>query len=156
MFFRKTRLNSNDNTPVVTAPTYVARDTTFQGNLSSDGEIHVDGLVRGSLKARVCIIDTNGTVEGETEADQVIVRGRAIGPLRGLHVHLQEGAHVEGDITSETIAVDNGAHLQGAVWRSGETQNALPRHEPAALLNNPLWSRFDDDSLRPLKVVRPR
>lgn len=156
MFFRKTRLNSNDNAPVDTTPTYVARHTTFEGNLSSDGEIHVDGLVRGSLRARICIIDTNGTVEGETEADQVIVRGRAIGPLRGQHVHLQEGAHVEGDITSETIAVDNGAHLQGAVWRSGDAPSAPARREPAVLFNSPLWAKFDDDGLRPLKAVRPR
>ena len=163
MFFRKSKLTSNDNVPAPASPSYVGRNTVFDGTITSDGEVHIDGLVRGTVMAKICIIDSNGTVEGLVEAEEIEVRGRVVGPLRGHHVHLQEGAHVEGDIVSETIAVDNGAHLQGAVWQSSDPlgKTSAPdashsRRDPSNLLTNPLWNRIEDDGFRPLKAIRPR
>jgi cytoskeletal protein CcmA (bactofilin family) len=160
MFFRKRKHTSNDNTPAQVSPTYIGKNTTIDGAITTDGEIHVDGLVRGSISAQICVIDVNGVVEGEVSAEQIIVRGRVMGPLRGVHVHLQDGAHVEGDIQNETIAVDNGAHLHGSVWQSTDplgTTNATEQQErePTGFLSSPLWSSPDDDGFRPLKTVRP-
>ena len=160
MFFRKAKTTSNDNTPVVQAPTYVGRNTTIEGVISTDGELQINGTVRGSVRARLCFIDSDGTVEGEAEADEVIVRGRVAGPIRGNHVHLREGAQVEGDIISQTIAVDNGARLQGAVWQSASpldrAEPELPVHDGHRLLGGSLWSSLEDASYRPLKAIRPR
>ena len=135
MFFRKRKLTSNDNVPAPASPSYVGRNTVFDGTITSDGEVHIDGLVRGTVMAKICIIDSNGTVEGLVEAEEIEVRGRVVGPLRGHHVHLQEGAHVEGDIVSDA---------------------SHSRRDPSNLLTNPLWNRIEDDGFRPLKAIRPR
>ena len=160
MFFRKRKPISNDNTPAVSPPTYIGRNTTIEGLLSSEGEVHIDGMVRGSVRAMMCLVDTGGTVEGDVEAEEVVVRGRVVGPIRGNHVHLQEGAEVHGDIVSQTIAVDNGARLQGAVWQNqnpldDQVQGSQGANAHAAL-GGSLWSSIEDSSYRPLKAIRPR
>ena len=163
MFFRKQKAVGNDNEPRETAPTVIGRDTTFNGTIESDGEVHVDGTVRGSVSARVCHVGATGQIEGDVLADDVYVRGRVSGPIRGHHVHLQSGARVDGDIVNQTIMIDNGAQLNGAVWRSdnplGQEQTApgQPTLSTAAspLFASSLWNRENDD-FRPLQAIRPK
>lgn len=161
MFFRKQKSVGNDNRPVPAQPTFIGADTRFDGNIDTDGELHIEGEVRGSVRAGVCIIATSGIVEGEVIAGDVIVHGRVDGPLRATHVHLQPGATVEGDITSETIAIETGARLSGAVWQSARDQQprqraALGYGESSHLFSDSLWSSQEDDPMRPLKAVKPR
>ena len=160
MFFRKAKPTSNDNTPLMPPPTHIGRHTTVDGLLTTEGEVQIDGTVRGSVRARMCLVDTGGTVEGDVEADEVVVRGRVVGPIRGNHVHLQEGAEVQGDIVSQTIAVDSGARLQGAVWQSeSPLDGQVPDSHGAgaqAVLGGSLWSSIEDSGYRPLKAIRPR
>ena len=156
MFFRKRKSVGNDNVPGPQEPTIIGQDAVFDGTFTSDGDIHILGTMRGAVSARLCVVEVQGTVEGQISAEEVLVIGRVVGPLRGRHVHLQAGAIVEGDITSETIAIDHGAKLSGSVWHSGNDVPALS-HEPAhRLFTGSLWdAKEEDDSVRPLKAVRP-
>lgn len=160
MFFRKQKPAVNDNQQRVSEPTLIGEETTIEGTVSAEGKIHIEGRVRGQVKAELCVIGANGIVEGEVVAAEIIVRGHVAGPMRAHHVHLQSEATVEGDITCETIAIDNGARLSGAVWQ----KEAEAPHKPAAvayqpsgkLFSEPLWERPQDDDDRPLRAARPR
>lgn len=166
MFFRKQKPVGNDNRPVASLPTQIGADTVVEGNVSSDGEILVEGTLRGTLRARICVVAATGVIEGDVIADDIVVRGRVIGPLRGDHVHLQDGAWVEGDISSATIAIDTGARLSGAVWQAENSREpertapaaapALSYQEPPQLFGESLWGTRQDDDFRPLKTVKPR
>jgi cytoskeletal protein CcmA (bactofilin family) len=84
------------------------------------------------------------------------------GPLRARHVDLEARAEVEGDITCQTIAVESGARISGAVWQSGANGGAAEAGASTAaqgarhLFHDSLWASQADDGLRPLKVIRPR
>lgn len=158
MFFRKQKSAGNDNRAAPSEPTYIAVDCSLDGNIETAGELHIEGMVRGTVRAGTCIIAAGGTVEGEVIAKDVIVRGRVAGPLRATHVHLQSGAVVEGDISSDTIAIDTGARLSGAVWQANreEPLNTSSYGEAPALFSSSLWPERQDDAFRPLKAVRPR
>ena len=161
MFFKRPKQTSNDNSALSppAGPSTIARDTVLEGNISTNGEIRIDGSVRGSIRAQICIIEATGVVEGEVLADEIIVKGRIVGPLRAIHAHLHAGADVEGDIVSNTIAIETGARLQGSVWRNEDSSNNLPAAEPReqlSYLRNPLWAGPDGDSYRPIVAVRPR
>ena len=67
-------------------------------------------------------------------ADEVIIRGKVSGPIRGIHVELQAGAHVEGDVVNTTIAIENGAHIHGSVWHSEDPLTGERRLTTSALL----------------------
>ena len=164
MFFRKAKqVVDNDNLPQMDhVPTLIGRDTKIEGAIDAAGEVQVDGLFRGRLQAKSCVVGSHGTVEGEIFADEVIVRGRVTGPIRGYHVHLQDGAVVDGDIINQSIAVDSGARLNGSVWRDedplGTAHNvysAAAPPEPGPSISSPLWGNQDDDNYRPLKAIRP-
>lgn len=162
MFFRRKKPAGNDNLPVAVPPTVIGAGAMIDGAVASRGDIHVAGTVRGLITADLCVIEAAGSVEGEIEADEIIVAGRVAGPLRARHVHLQRGASVEGDITSETIEVDHGARMSGAVWQreagQAESEQARPATLPAPdgpRFSSSLWEQMRSDDDRPLKAVRP-
>ncbi len=135
MFF-KTPKNTSPKNPTSPEPSYVARDTSFEGNIICDGEIHIDGAVRGTVRAETCLIDSHGELHGELTAQNVFVRGRVFGPITGAHVTIQAGAHVEGNITHETISIENGAYVYGSMRQGGMHANEIqPRPVPVAALD---------------------
>ena len=125
MFFKRSK-PAPRQAPTPAEPSYIARDTTIEGNLVSDGEIHIDGSVQGSVRAHTCLIDVRGEVRGEISAEVVYVRGRVIGPISGVHVQIQAGAHVEGDVTNETISIENGAYVLGSIRHVAPIQQQSP------------------------------
>lgn len=108
-------------------PTTIASEVIIEGHLVTNGEIQIDGTINGDVRARVCIVDANGVIHGEVYAEEVLVRGRVIGPIRGIHVHILAGGHVEGDVINETLSVENGAYIDGKIRRSED-----PLSEPMA------------------------
>jgi cytoskeletal protein CcmA (bactofilin family) len=135
-------------------PSYIARDTTVHGDLISEGEIHVDGAVHGSVRAHTCLIDKRGEVRGEVSADIIYVRGRVIGPINGIHVQIEAGAHVEGDVTNETISIENGAFVLGSI------RHAQPAPGRAvdvfAKIEGPETKKLDliSENVRPFKAPK--
>ncbi len=118
--FRKKNKNSNSPARVPRGklgPSIITSDVVIDGNLVSNGELQIDGEVNGHVNARAAVVDINGIVHGEVVADDVIVRGRIIGPIRAIHVHILNGAHVQGDVLNETISVENGAFIDGKIHR---------------------------------------
>jgi cytoskeletal protein CcmA (bactofilin family) len=115
MIFKRSKAPVPKQPAINAEPSYIARDTTVHGDLMSEGEIHIDGAVHGSVRAHTCLIDRRGEVRGEVTADVIYVRGRVVGPIYGIHVQIEAGAHVEGDVTNETISIENGAFVLGSI-----------------------------------------
>jgi cytoskeletal protein CcmA (bactofilin family) len=166
MFFKRSKITSNDNAPVSQGRTQslVGPDMTIDGNVVCNGELRIEGTVRGTVDAGLCVVGEGGVVEGRIMADEVVVQGTVKGPINGLHVDLQAGAQVEGDVVNGSIAVQNGAQIHGAIWHSDDPLNsrgdgaADPTPRPAAAtgyLGSALWGS-QDDSYRPIKVIKPR
>jgi cytoskeletal protein CcmA (bactofilin family) len=137
MFFKKpakpVRQNAmaaaKPNTPVDISggePSYIGRDTAIDGHLSTDGEIHIDGSIRGGVRARICVIDLHGVVQGEVAAEVVHVRGRVIGPIQGAKVYIHAGAHVEGDVYQDSISIENGAYVYGTIRHNNPPPGLAP------------------------------
>ena len=102
------------------APSVLASDLTILGNVRSSGDIQVEGVVEGDIRAQVLIVGESATVKGEVVAEEVIVHGRVAGRLRGLKVRLSASARCEGDIIHKTIAIEAGAFFEGTVQRQDD------------------------------------
>ena len=168
MIFKRSKNSTNgSDSPSNSGPSIVAQDVTIEGNITASGELHIDGTVYGSVRAKSCVIDINGFIQGELVAEEIFIRGRVIGPIRGVHVNLYAGAQVEGDILNETISIENGANIYGMIGRSenpladGRVQQNPPADEkerPALNLSIAQDNYFNepaDLNFRPLKVVKP-
>ena len=102
------------------APSVLSSDLTIVGNVKSSGDIQVEGIVEGDVRAQMLIVGESATVKGEVIAEEVIVHGRVVGRLRGLKVRLSASARCEGDIIHKTIAIESGAHFEGSVQRQDD------------------------------------
>ncbi len=95
------------------AASLVAENVTLQGDLASDGDVHLNGALRGDMRVRELTIGETGLVEGSIEAEIVEIRGRVIGTVTAKSVKLYAGSRVEGDITHAQLAIELGAHFEG-------------------------------------------
>jgi cytoskeletal protein CcmA (bactofilin family) len=112
---------------VKATPSVLSADLTITGNIRTEGEIQVEGVVEGDIRAAHLTVGESATISGEVVAEEVVVNGRVAGRLRGVKVRLSGSARVEGDIIHKTIAIENGAHFEGSVQRQddpvGEAQS---------------------------------
>jgi cytoskeletal protein CcmA (bactofilin family) len=76
----------------------IGRTTRVRGRIGGDGDLRLEGSVEGDVTLSGAL-----TVIGELEGDV-----RAEGG-----VHIEAGARVKGDITGESIAIDDGAEFSG-------------------------------------------
>ena len=131
---------SNSTAPKAKPPASVlSADLTITGNVKTSGDIQVEGIVEGDIRAHLLTVGEGALVKGEVMADDVIVNGHVIGRVRGLKVRLTSTAKVEGDIIHKTIAIESGAHFEGSVRRQDDPMNtkaatptAVPSASPAA------------------------
>jgi cytoskeletal protein CcmA (bactofilin family) len=99
-------------------PSIIGEDLTIKGNVISKGELQLDGEIEGEIRCGSLLLGDKGLVRGGVAAEDVVVRGRIIGSIRGLRVTLQAQCHVEGDIFHQGLAIEQGAYFEGKSRRS--------------------------------------
>lgn len=121
--------NSNPpkTTSVVTRPTgkknevipsVITSDVNVLGNIVSDGNMDFDGTLNGNIRCNILTIRANGTIKGEVVANTVMVYGRVKGLIRAKNVQLFSTCNVEGIIMHETVAIEDGAFIDGKFKRT--------------------------------------
>ena len=106
--------------PPKPAPSILSSDLIVTGNMTTTGDIQVEGTVEGDIRAHLLTVGESAVIKGEVVADDLVVNGRVIGRVRGLKVRLTSSARVEGDIIHKTIAIESGAHFEGSVQRNDD------------------------------------
>jgi cytoskeletal protein CcmA (bactofilin family) len=136
--------------PTTTEPSFLGRNCTFEGHIICDGELHIDGTVRGTVQAATCVVDQAGIVHGSVTGNVLHVRGRVLGPLQGSNVYIHAGAHVEGDVFNDTISIENGAYVYGSIRHNAAPTATTPAAKTAGLMNG-----FSNTDLARPKLLQP-
>ncbi len=114
----------------------LAADLVFEGNISGDGELMIDGAVKGDVHVARLVVGEHAHVEGTLRGAHIEIRGHVHGNIEGKAVRLLETAHVEGDITHEQLSIDVGAFFQGRCAQFRPAAQSAPQpvalHAPAA------------------------
>lgn len=88
------------------------------GDLTSEGEIEVQGTVEGNIRSRRVIVGERGAVHGEIVAEAVDIRGSVEGPVVAASVTVARTARIIGHITHRELTIEPGAYLEGRrPWR---------------------------------------
>ena len=101
-------------------PSIIGEDLTITGNVTSKGEIQVDGEIQGDIHCGSLLLGDKSQVIGGVIAEDVVVRGRVVGSIRGVRVTLQAQSHVEGDIFHQSLAIEQGAYFEGKSRRTDD------------------------------------
>ncbi|MEI7932214.1 MAG: polymer-forming cytoskeletal protein [Alphaproteobacteria bacterium] len=99
------------------AASLVSSDMKIEGSITCEGELQIDGNVKGDVKVARLTIGEHGEIEGSIVAESVECRGRVIGSVSAKQVRLHAQSHVDGDITHEQLAMEAGAFFQGRSLR---------------------------------------
>ena len=95
------------------APSIIGTDVRIVGNVTTAGELQLDGIVEGDINCGALTMGEHGTLTGSLSADKVIIRGRVDGKIRGRSVRLEKSSKVSGDVWHESLAIEAGAHVEG-------------------------------------------
>eukprot|EP01030_Chromulinospumella_sphaerica_P028091 gene28091-28404_t len=120
----------------------ISSGITIEGGVTGDGELQIDGVVRGDVRVGRLTVGETGHIEGSVYAEATEVRGRIVGSVTAKQVRLYGTSYIDGDITHEQLAMETGAFFQG---RSLKFQRpAAPAPAPAPQpVSNPAQSGLD-------------
>lgn len=93
----------------------IGNGTTITGEVQSDGDIRIDGLLKGNVssKAKV-VVGPTGTIEGDIHAENVDVSGKVNGRIEAEGIlFLKESAQIQGEFQANKLIVESGAALNG-------------------------------------------
>ena len=121
--------------PARRAPPKVASllsaDLTIEGGVTGEGELQIDGVVKGDVRVGRLTVGETGHVEGGVYAEIVEVRGRVVGAITSKQVRLYGTSYVDGDITHEQLAMETGAFFQGRSLKFQRPSAPAPAQQPA-------------------------
>ena len=106
-------------------PSLLGNDIKIIGKISSKGAIQLDGILEGEIIASKLVIEKSAKVVGSVTSEDLVIKGRIIGPVFGKKVRFGSSARVEGDTFHETIAIEDGAYYEGSIKRH-TTETAIP------------------------------
>jgi cytoskeletal protein CcmA (bactofilin family) len=98
-------------------PSIISADLRINGDLVCSGDVQVDGWVEGDIQSRTIVIGEGATVQGSLQAESVRVCGLVNGQIKADSVVLERTAKVTGDVLHKTLAIEQGAYLEGMCKR---------------------------------------
>jgi len=110
-----------------TAPSVISADLKIQGNLTSAGDLQIDGIVEGDIQSRSLTVGEGAMVNGNIQAETVRVCGQVTGQIKAATVNLERTAKVMGDIVHQVLSLEPGAYLEGHVRHGDAVASAAPR-----------------------------
>ena len=101
--------------PTPLSSTVIATGVTMSGTLRGEGVIQVEGIVEGEIDLKGAVIVTpTGHIKGPVAADTVHIAGCIMGDVMARdHMRLEKTGSLEGDVTTVSLVVEDGGHLNG-------------------------------------------
>lgn len=118
-------------------PSLISKDLRIVGNLTSSGELQVDGSVEGDIKGTNIVVGNSGKVTGNVVGDHVRIAGKLRGSIDAGKVELDQSARVTGDLRHDDISIASGAQFDGNVMRRGAKTAEPPKPQATAAATGP-------------------
>ena len=114
------------------APSILSAGLTVVGDISTAGEVQIDGIVEGSIRAGKLTVGEQAQITGDIRAQEVAIRGEVHGSVRADGVHLAKTAKVNGDIVwHQSLGVETGAYFDGQCKHSDKPCEKPSASEPS-------------------------
>ena len=94
----------------------ITKGTTLEGNLESNGNIRIEGTVKGNVETEAKIVlGQSSKIEGDVISQNAEVEGELNGNIRVYDtLILKPTSLIHGDITTNKLIVESGAAFNGA------------------------------------------
>jgi cytoskeletal protein CcmA (bactofilin family) len=106
--------------------TLLGRGATFEGKLTFEGTVRIDGRFKGEVFTDdVLVIGEGAIVEASLDVGEVIIQGTVIGNItakRSIEIHAP--GRVKGDLHTPSLQIDKGVMFEGRSFMEAATQPA--------------------------------
>ena len=101
--------------------TLLGRGSEFEGKLTFEGTVRIDGTLKGEVFSDdVLIVGEGARVEAEVDVGEIIVQGAVIGNIRAKRsIELLTPGRVKGDLTTPSLQIDKGVIFEGRCFMEG-------------------------------------
>lgn len=119
-----------------TIDTLIGQNTELRGDVVFSGGLHVDGTIKGNVRAEegsgsILSVSEKGLIEGEVRVPKIRLNGSVVGDVHATeHVELAPHARVKGDVYYKVIEMARGAEVNGSLVSRAEGEPAPSRKKP--------------------------
>jgi cytoskeletal protein CcmA (bactofilin family) len=131
----------------------------IKGDIELQGTIRIDGQFEGSISCPdTLIIGKSGIVKAEVKVKNAVIGGKLIGNIAAANkIELQSGSHVEGDIQTARLVIDEGVFFEGncKMGTSNSKSDSDSTHTSSSSSttsssSNQSWQRKDEKRPEPV------
>jgi cytoskeletal protein CcmA (bactofilin family) len=130
MFNQKSKSDGLSESPAGSGgASLIAAGTTLKGDISSNGDIRIDGTLVGNIHCTAkVVIGANGVIEGDISGQQADIMGKVSGTIKVKELlQLKGGSQITGNIYSSKLQIEPTANFNGQCH-----MNAAPEPNPAS------------------------
>ena len=98
-----------------TIPSIISEGSEFKGNIKTSGEIQIDGVLNGNVRAKQVVVGVNGNVRGNVTANFLRICGKTEGEIRAETLEIVSSASVKGNVFKKTISIESGSKVIGNI-----------------------------------------
>lgn len=122
------------------AQNVIAKGTKIIGDISSQGDLRIDGAIEGNVKTtgRV-VVGKTGEINGSLEGSNAHFEGRFSGKIQlSGTLTLKESAHIQGEVFTQKLSADPGATFNVTCKMGGSPSAPNPaKQQPTNKVNEP-------------------
>jgi cytoskeletal protein CcmA (bactofilin family) len=122
------------------ATSILAQGCKFKGDVEVQGTLRIEGEFEGSIRnPENLIVGKTGLVKADIVAKNATIGGKVLGNVTAeSKIELQSGSHLEGDIRTRRLVIDEGVFFEGNCSmgnreRAADARPALAGTQPAAV-----------------------
>ncbi len=111
--------------------TLLGRGATFEGKLTFDGTVRIDGRFKGEVFSDdTLVIGEGAVVEAEIEIGEVIIQGTVVGNVKAKRsIEIHAPGRVKGDLNTPSLQIAKGVIFEGRSFMEAANGGLKP---PAA------------------------
>jgi cytoskeletal protein CcmA (bactofilin family) len=117
-------MNNNKSASSKDMKTLIGEGCKVEGNFFIPTPTRIDGTIKGDLTGDSgIVIGTQGRIEGNVCAPEVVVYGSINGNVESKRLELKRGSNVNGDLTVNNLITEQGCSYNGRCNMKTEESN---------------------------------
>jgi len=114
--------------------TLLGRGSEFEGKLTFEGTVRIDGKLKGEVFSDdVLVVGEGAMLEAEVDIGEIIIQGTVVGNIRAKRsVEIHAPGRVEGDITTPELQIAKGVIFEGRSFMKNATEKGSRPTPPPA------------------------
>jgi cytoskeletal protein CcmA (bactofilin family) len=125
MFNAKSKSDVLGDNPVGTSASLIGAGTSLKGDISSNGDLRIDGKLVGNIDCTAkVVIGANGVVEGDISGQQADIMGTVTGSIKVKDLlQLKSSCVVSGNLYASKLQIEPAATFNGQCHMIAEVKS---------------------------------